>query len=117
MVLEPGLTPEEVAELFYKAIESNDFERYKETIISFYREQLEKDIRGTNPEFWWDSGRRYVEEYGVSWHFHEVSVQNDNYAKLFFKRIQGDGSQRGMPLPIHLEVDIDGEWRVKTATV
>lgn len=117
MAINSGLLPREVAEIFYNSIEENDFERFKETVLAHYRAQLEKNIRGVSPEFWWNSGRKYVEEFGVRWEFHEVGHESDEKVKLFFKRIQEDGSQRGMPVPIHLRVDEDGEWRVDVATV
>lgn len=117
MTLKNGLTPQEVAEIFYKAIEEDNFETFKEAVIARYREQLNNKVRGVSPEFWWNAGRKYVEEFGVNWEFHELAQKSDERVKLFFVRIEEDGSQRGMPLPIHLIVDEDGEWRVETATV
>jgi hypothetical protein len=117
VVLEKGLNSVEIAEIFYNAIEEDDFETFKETVKKQYREQLDKKIRGTSPEFWWNSGRKYVEEYGVRWEFHEVAEESPDKAKLFFVRIQKDGTQRGLPLPVHLIVDVDGEWRVDVASV
>ena len=118
MSLEKGLTPREVAEKFYGAIVAGDTETFNDAVKNFYRVQMER-ARGTSPEFWWESGRRYAEEYGVSWEFHGVREETEAKVVLWFKRLNADGSQRGSPVPIHLiaDPDDDGEWRVETATV
>jgi hypothetical protein len=118
MSLDKGLTPKEVAEKFYGAIVAGDVETFKDTVKEFYRVQMER-ARGASPEFWWESGRRYAEEYGVTWTFHGVREENKTEVVLWFKRLNADGSQRGSLVPIHLipDPDDDGEWRVETATV
>jgi hypothetical protein len=114
--LKPGASPVEVADEFYAALVAGDMERFKATVKAQYRQQMER-ARGASPEFWWESGRRYVEEYGVRWEYDHTAEEEADHVKLFYKRIQADGSQRGSPLPIHLVVDDDGEWRVDVASV
>ncbi|MCP4231111.1 MAG: hypothetical protein GY771_13310 [bacterium] len=116
MTLKKGASPQEVAAYLYKAIENDDFGAFKEAILKRYREQFEKNVRGISPEFWWDSGRRYVTDYGVSWHFDRIDSEDEKHAKLFFQRKHPDGSNRGRPVPVHVVIDEDGEWRVQTAT-
>jgi hypothetical protein len=114
--LAAGASPRAVADEFYEALVAGDDERFKATVKKLYREQMER-ARGASPEFWWESGRRYVEEYGVRWEFDRTAEEEADHVKLFYRRLQADGSQRGSPLPIHLVVDDDGEWRVDVASV
>lgn len=115
MPLEQGGSPREVAEEFYEAIAAGDIERFKAALTTADREQMER-VRGTSPEFWWESGRRYAEEYGVTWEFHGVREETDDKVILWFKRLNADGTQRGSPVPTHLVRD-EGEWRIETASV
>jgi hypothetical protein len=115
MPLETGSSPREVAEEFYEAIVAGDIERFKAALTGADREQMER-VRGTSPEFWWESGRRYAEEYGVTWEFHGVREETDDKVSLWFKRLNADGTQRGSPVPIHLVRD-EGEWRIETASI
>jgi len=114
--LAAGSTPREVADEFYAALVAGDMERFKATVKAHYRQQMER-ARGASPEFWWEAGRRYVEEYGVRWEYERTDQEEPAHVKLFYRRIQADGSQRGSPLPIHLITDDDGEWRVDVASV
>lgn len=115
MSLGKGLSPREVAEEFYAAIAAGDEERFKAALTTADREQMNR-VRGTSPEFWWDSGRRYAEEYGVTWEFDGVREETDDKVVLWFKRLNADGTQRGSPVPIHLVLD-EGEWRIETASI
>jgi len=113
-----GAEPEEVASLFYDSMVEGDLDLWRETLTREHRESM--DVKGATPWFWWTTGRRYVESYGVRWQIHLGERRGDEAEgriKLFFKRLNPDGSGRGMPVPITLVRDVDGEWRVESATV
>jgi hypothetical protein len=118
VTLEKGLSPREVADKFYESIVARDIDRFKVTLKKTDREQMER-VRGTSPEFWWESGRRYVENYSVTWEFHAIREEGEDTVVLWFKRLNADGTQRGSVVPIHLTRDKDdgGEWRVEVATL
>ena len=49
---------------------------------------------------------------GVKYVFDRVDRVEQGYVKLFFKRLNIDGKQLGMPVPIHLRLEKE-EWRVE----
>jgi hypothetical protein len=106
-------TPRQVAELHYGAIVVGDRDLWLATIVESTRERAH--IRGTSPEFWWNAGRRFADEFGVTYHFHHADREEPEYHKLFFERRHPDGTRRGAPVPIHLVLEADG-WRVQTPT-
>ena len=91
----------------YRALEANDRSAFEDT--------CSPSILRTSVPMYWTTGRRYVEKYGVRWEYdHVQSVRADRY-KVFFRRIQSDGSQRGSPVPC--TVDLEGaRWVVTTST-
>lgn len=107
------LSPREVAETHYDAIVADDRERWLTTLTAHNRDMADK--RGSSPEFWWDTGRRYAKEFGVHYRFNRVEREEENRAKLFFDRLHADDSPRGRPVPIHLHREEDG-WRVYVVT-
>lgn len=70
----------------------------------------------TSTQFWWTTGRRYVTNYGVHWEYQRSDAQQGDRIKLWFIRIQADGSQRGMPLPCTVRQDEAGQWVVYSAS-
>ncbi len=112
MTIPKGLSAIEVAQLHYDLLKKSRDE-WAETIQKQDREQL-KRVRGTSAEFWYKTGRKRVEA-GIKYVFDHVDTEEENYVKLFFKRIDKNGNQQGMPVPIHL-VKEDGEWRVRMAS-
>jgi hypothetical protein len=56
-----------------------------------------------------------VERHGVYYEFDRVANASATEQKLFYKRFNADGSQRGRPVPIQLFLE-DGEWRVKVVS-
>jgi len=52
---------------------------------------------------------------GVTYRFRRVDREEPEYRKLFFDRLNADGSPRGRPVPIHLALEKDGR-RVKMVT-
>ena len=108
-----GLSAREVAELHYKAIADGDRAVWVTTLSQRNREMA--DRRGSSPDFWWDTGRRYATRYGVYYRFRQVGIEEPGYQKLFFDRLNADGSRRGRPVPIHMILE-DEVWRVKMVT-
>ena len=106
-------SPQQVAELHYQAIVQGDRELWLATLTAEYRAMA--DRRGSTPDFWWQTGRRYATQYGVTYRFQRVDQEEPDRVKLFFYRLNADGSQRGMPVPIHLVKEEDG-WRVEMVT-
>ena len=111
--LRRSLSAREVAETFYNCIEKGDYDLWIQTLSQSNRDILTYG----SPWFWWATGRRYSQKYGVRWVFQREVYQDDKRAKLYFIRLNPDGSQRGMPVPIHLIRDVDREWRVETASI
>ena len=109
--LVPDLSPREVAETHYRAVCAGNRELWVATLVARSRQMAGR--RGGTPEFWWDAGRRYATEFGVTYHFEREDQMQADYCKLFFQRRHPDGSPRGRPVPIHL-VREDGAWRVQT---
>ena len=112
MSIPKGLSAIEVAKLHYDLL-SKSKEEWAETIKEFLRKQF-LTARGSSPEFWYNAGRKMVEK-GVHYEFDHVDTEEENYVKLFFKRIDKDGKQMGLPVPIHL-IKENGEWRVEMAS-
>ncbi len=83
------------------------------TLTAHERDMADK--RGSSPDFWLQTGRRYATEYGVTYRFRRVDREEPEYRKLFFDRLNADGSPRGRPVPIHLALEKDGR-RVKMVT-
>ena len=108
-----GLSAREVAELHYKTIFEGHRAAWVATLSERNREMA--DRRGSSPDFWWDTGRRYATRYGVHYLFRQVGIEEPDYQKIFFDRLNADESRRGRPVPIHMVLEDDG-WRVKTAS-
>jgi len=101
----------EVAKNHYYFLEKDDYEKWLETLTKDL--QRSASIRGSSPYFWWNTGRRYVTEYGIHYEFYKIDLDqsNDRRVKIFFKRLNPDGTLRGMPVPIRLVLE-DDEWKV-----
>ena len=103
-----------VAIRHYKALMENDYETWRETLVDYIKEKA--DVKGSSAYFWWTTGRKYVEKYGVYYTFYrEASVDDPNRRKFFFKRKNPDGTDRGMPVPIVLVKEND-QWKVESAS-
>lgn len=114
MPLKEGLSAREVAELHYKFLEENNYEGWLETLIEDIRERA--SFRGSTADFWWNSGHKMVDYYGVTYVFQrEVPTGDPKRKKFFFRRLNPDGSPRGMPVPIRLVLE-KKEWRVEQAS-
>ena len=108
-----GLSAREVAELHYKAIADGNRALWVATLSRHNREMA--DRRGSSPDFWWDTGRRYATRYGVYYRFRQIGIEEPDYQKLFFDRLNADGSRRGRPVPVHMILE-DEVWQVKMVT-
>jgi HEAT repeat protein len=75
----------------------------REEVIELLKRYLERDA---------EMGRKLV--YKIV-KMSEGSKKEPNRCKLFFLRLNPDGSQRGSPVPIHLAREEDG-WRVEMAS-
>ncbi len=111
--LPAGASAVEVANAHYRALVESDQELWRATLRERYRDTVQ--VRGSTPHTWWDAGRRMADEHGVSYEFERVASESETEQKLFFKRYNPDGSQRGKPVPIQLFLE-NGEWRVKVAS-
>ncbi|RLE65188.1 MAG: hypothetical protein DRJ38_04195 [Thermoprotei archaeon] len=56
-------------------------------------------------------------EYGVRYEFYKIDLNQstETRVKIFFKRLNPDGTPRGSPVPIRL-VKENGKWRVIQAS-
>lgn len=106
-------SPRKVAELHYRSIVEGEYTLWLETLTAENRALAGR--KGTSPDFWWQTGRRYATEYGVTYRFQRVDYEEPDRCKLFFRRLNPDGSQRGSPVPVHLIREEDG-WRVEMAS-
>jgi catechol 2,3-dioxygenase-like lactoylglutathione lyase family enzyme len=102
----------EVASVHYRALVEGDHQLWRATLRERYQQSA--DVRGSTPHTWWNAGRRMV-EHNVYYEFERVANSTETEQKLFFKRFNSDGSQRGRPVPIQLFLE-NGEWRVKIAS-
>lgn len=102
----------DVASRHYGEIVKGDWDGWVGTLAP--RLQRTADVRGSSADFWWRAGRRMAEK-GVTYEFHHVDYIEDERAKLFFKRIDKDGRQLGLPVPIYL-VKVEGKWWVDQPT-
>lgn len=112
-VIPPGASPRQVAELHYRSIVEGEHPLWLETLTAENRAIANQ--KGSSPNFWWQTGRRYATQYGVTYRFQRVDREEPERCKLFFYRLSPDGSQRGSPVPIHLVREEEG-WRVEIAS-
>ena len=91
-----------VAIAHYCHLENGDYEEWLRTLTKELQESA--DVRGSSPHFWWKTGRRYVVKYGVHYEFYRIDLNQstETRVKMFFKRLNPDGTPRGNPVPIRL---------------
>ena len=106
-------SPRAIAQIHYDSVVSNDKNLWLKTLTANNKKL--SDTKGSSPYFWWETGRKYAEKYGVYYTFLRVAEESERRVKLFFTRHNKDGSQRGMPVPITLVLE-NGEWRVDQAS-
>ncbi len=117
--IKPGISPQDIAQLFYKLIEKGDRDEWLKTFTMWHQERA--DRYGSSPDLYWRAAMRTQEKYGYKYVYLPKKDQqvSDTHWKIWFQRVNRDGKNSGMPLPIHIRRDEDagGEWRVDTATV
>jgi ribosomal 50S subunit-recycling heat shock protein len=98
------------AKLHYQAMMSKDEAVWKSSLSP-------ERVGASSIPFWWSAGRAMVDKHGVKYVFDSVDDKSctPKHKKLFFKRIQPDGQQRGMPVPIELDLEGD-KWMVSQAS-
>lgn len=100
----------EATEAHYRALEVNDKAAWEATLSP---EHAGASSRG----FWWKAGRDMVDKFGVKYVYKHVDEKQstEKRKKVFFARMQPDGSQRGMPVPIHVALE-GTAWKVVQAS-
>ena len=117
--VKPGMSPEEIAALHYNLLMKDNRDEWLKTMTKFHQGQA--DRYGSSPDFYWKTGRKYVDELGYSYKFKlkDERQSSDNKIKFFFHRLNKDGKKQGSgQVPIHVKKDIDDndEWRVDVAS-
>ncbi|MHA1155727.1 MAG: hypothetical protein ACTSQK_06420 [Candidatus Heimdallarchaeota archaeon] len=117
--VKPGMTPEEIATLHYNLLMENNRDEWLKTMRKFHQGQA--DRYGSSPDFYWKTGRKYVDELEYSYKFKlkDERQSSDKKVKLFFHRLNKDGKKQGSgQVPIHVVKDKDDndEWRVDVAS-
>lgn len=106
-----GAAPKKVGKIHYDAAMKGDRELWKTTLTK--RNQHNLEHRGTAWHYWDTACSRA--SMGISYKFERENKVTADRARLFFKRFNKDGSQRGQPVPLTLKKE-DGEWRVHIAS-
>ena len=101
-----------VATKHYSDMVSGDWDGWLSTIDPVISRLA--DVRGSSIDFWWRAGRKMAEK-GVTYRFQRVDYVENNRAKLFFLRLDKDGKQMGLPVPVHL-MKKNGRWWVVQPT-
>ncbi|MHA1301074.1 MAG: hypothetical protein ACTSO9_16760 [Candidatus Helarchaeota archaeon] len=109
--VKPGMSAKEIAILHYKLLMDNNHEEWLKTVNVISRNRV---------QHWWKLGRKYVEKNGWSYKFrHEDErFRTDKTAKFFFWRLNAEGGEQGMPVPVKMMKDPDdnNEWRVDVSS-
>jgi hypothetical protein len=106
-----GASAQKVGELHYISAMKGDRKTWEATLTQRNRDTLER--RGT-PFYWWDTACQRA-EIGVTYKYERDDKVSEKRAKLFFKRFNKDGSQRGKSVPLTLIME-EGEWRIHIAS-
>ena len=117
--VQQGMGPEEIATLHYKFLMENNRKEWLKTFRKYHQNQADK--YGSSPDFYWRTGRKYVDELGYTYEFKnkDEKQSDDKHVKLFFYRYNKEGEVQGAgPVPIHVVKDEDegNEWRIDVAT-
>ena len=115
--VKPGMSPKEIATLFYDLLMANDETEWLKTMKIYHQNQAGR--YGSSPNLYWKTGRKYVDELGYQYKFkNKVDDQSsEKHIKYFFHRLNREGGKQGSgQVPIHVIIDEDGEWRVDVAS-
>ncbi|NVM54081.1 MAG: hypothetical protein HWN66_10310 [Candidatus Helarchaeota archaeon] len=118
MSVKPGMNAKEIAILHYQLLTVNNFEEWLKTIKKIHRKKAKK--KGSRPYYWWNTGRKRIDEQGMSYSFKnkDERYSNETRQKFFFYRLDKEGNESGMPVPITLRKDPEDndEWRVDVSS-
>jgi len=102
-----------VAQKHYDLLQQDNAAKWADTLTKENKEAILTN--GSSSSMWWGLGRGYFEQYGLHYKFNRVDQEKEGYCKLFFTRYNADGSERGMPVPIHMR-KVDDKWKVEQAS-
>nr|MDO8079583.1 hypothetical protein [Candidatus Freyarchaeota archaeon] len=119
MSVKPGMSAKEVAILHYKLMMENNKKEWLKTIRKRLRDQAEK--YGSSPYFWWDTGRKRVDEQKMSYTFknEDTKSKTERRVKFFFNRLDKDGKPSGtgqVPIILVKDEEDKDEWRVDVSS-
>ena len=118
MSVQPGMDAKEIAILHYQLVKENNWDEWIKTVRARLRKTAKK--RGNRAFYWWDTGRKRHDEQGMSYEFSykDARFSKEDRIKYFFLRLDKEGNQSGMPVPITVIVDPDDndEWRVEVSS-
>ena len=107
-----NLDADEVAKKHYNLLMDDKYEEWLKTLNERARRQADTTMRGFKAEFYWNSGRKWVTEYGIRYEFErEGRSFMANTRTFFFNRVGKDGKNVGHPVKIVMKPE-DGEWKV-----
>jgi hypothetical protein len=116
--VKPGMDAKEIAILHYQLVKENNWDEWIKSVMTRYRKNAKK--RGAKPFYWWNTGRKRVDEQGMTYEFshQDERFSSEKRKKFFFSRFDKEGKQSGMPVPITLLPDPDEneEWRVSVSS-
>ena len=112
--IKTGISPAEVAQLFYKHMSEDNKEEWLATFTAYHQRTAKS--YGSSPDLYW---RAYQKIKCTYRYIPEKDEIGDKRCRFWFQRHKADGSETGMPLPINIMRDEDskGEWRVDIATI
>ncbi|MHA1382700.1 MAG: hypothetical protein ACTSR3_02980 [Candidatus Helarchaeota archaeon] len=100
-----------VALAHYKLIQENNKEEWMNTIKKISQKNAER--------YWWPTGRKRIEQQGMSYtfKFFDERYSTPKRLKFFFNRLDKDGKPSGTgQVPVILVKDENGEWKVDVAS-
>ena len=105
-----GASPRKVGEMHYEAAMKGDKETWEATLTK-------RNQTGRMYRHYWEVAEQRA-SIGCYYEYLKDDRVSDDRAKIFFKRFNADGSQRGRPVPLTLKRDKDqgDEWRVHVAS-
>lgn len=80
--VKPGMSPQEIAQLFYKLIEKQDRDAWLKTFSKWHQERA--DRYGSSPDLYWRAAMRMQEKYGYTYVYLPAKDQqiNEEYWKI-----------------------------------
>lgn len=119
MAVNPGMKAKEIAVLHYQLLMENNYDEWLKTIKTILRKKAH--LKGSSPYYWWRTGRKMVDEKGMSYKFKNEDERfgAENRKKFFFYRLDKEGKESGsgqVPITIIKDSEEDDEWRVDVSS-